>query len=403
MADKIKLTQAVLRDLQPMPGKAQADVWDINLPGFGVRISAAGRKTFFVMTRVNGRLVRATVGKFLTMNYVDAFKAAKRMLVDMGDGKNPNDEKKARRSGTLTLGGVFETFMSTRKDKREELTTRTQEQYRLIFDKHLAHWKGRHVKEISRVMVQELHEKIGSGRGKNAANGAIRFLRRLMNFSRARYDVPERNPVEGVEWYRDGRRSVIIKPVDMPKWFTTVSTMQHETMRDYLLLVLFTGLRRNEAMKLTWENVDLADKTLTVPETKNGEAHSLPLSSFLFKLLSERYERWGEPTGYVFPSWSKHGHLTNVQHGMKLLQAAGLAYTLHDLRRTFITTAERLDISIYTVKRLANHKHTDVTGKHYIVHDIERLREPMERITLELLRQAARQERGKVIEMKKAA
>jgi len=73
---------------------------------------------------------------------------------------------------------------------------------------------------------------------------------------------------------------------------------------------------------------------------------------------------------------------------MKKLQASGMPYTLHDLRRTFITTAEQLDISSWTVKRLANHRQTDVTGQHYVVHSIDRLREPMEKISTELLRLA---------------
>lgn len=402
MSDKTKLTQAIVKALQPIPGKAQADIWDAEQPGFGVRIGSSGIKTFFVMSRVNGRLVRATVGKFPTLNVDEARKKAKRHLIEMEDGKNPNDDKKVRRSGTLTLGGIFESFLTTRKDRRQELTERTQEFYETVFKNHLSIWKSRHVSEISKPMVHELHSKIGVEKGKNAANGAIRLLRRLMNYSRSIYDLPAKNPVDGVEWFKDGRRSVVIKSPDMPKWYATVDAMQNETMRDYLFLVLFTGLRRNEAMKLTWDNVDFENKALFIPTTKNGEPHSLPLSSFLFKLLSDRHERWGEPLGYVFPSWSKKGHLTNVQHGMKILNGAGFAYTLHDLRRTFITTAESLDISVWAVKRLANHKQTDVTGQHYIVHDIDRLREPMERISTAIL-EMAKDKKGKVLEMKKAA
>jgi integrase len=237
-------------------------------------------------------------------------------------------------------------------------------------------------------MVQDLHNKIGKDRGKNAANQAIRLLRRLMNFSLSRFNTPVNNPCKGVEWFKDGRRNVVIKPVDMPRWFKAVNALENETSRDYFLLVLFSGLRRNEAMTLTWDNVDLHEKTLTIPTTKNGEPHTLPLSTFLLNLLQERFNRWHQPTGYVFPSWSKTGHMTNVQHDIKKLQASGLPYTLHDLRRSFLTTAEQLDISSWTVKRLANHRQTDVTGQHYIVHSIDRLREPMEKISEELLRLA---------------
>ena len=62
-------------------------------------------------------------------------------------------------------------------------------------------------------------------------------------------------------------------------------------------------------------------------------------------------------------------------------KASGVHFTVHDLRRTFITIAESLDISAYALKRLMNHKmNGDITAG-YIVTDVERLRKPMQQIT----------------------
>jgi integrase len=70
----------------------------------------------------------------------------------------------------------------------------------------------------------------------------------------------------------------------------------------------------------------------------------------------------------------------------KVTKSSGIEFTLHDLRRTFITMAESLDISAYAVKRLINHKmNNDVTAG-YIVTDVERLRKPMQLITDNLLK-----------------
>ncbi len=63
-----------------------------------------------------------------------------------------------------------------------------------------------------------------------------------------------------------------------------------------------------------------------------------------------------------------------------------MSFTLHDLRRTFITIAESLDIPAYALKRLLNHKmNHDVTAG-YIVMDVERLRESIQKITDDLLK-----------------
>ncbi len=60
---------------------------------------------------------------------------------------------------------------------------------------------------------------------------------------------------------------------------------------------------------------------------------------------------------------------------------SGIHFTVHDLRRAFITIAEGLDISAYALKRLMSHKmNGDITAG-CIVTDVERLRKPMQQIT----------------------
>ena len=70
----------------------------------------------------------------------------------------------------------------------------------------------------------------------------------------------------------------------------------------------------------------------------------------------------------------------------KVVASSSVQLTIHDLRRTFITMAESLDIPAYALKRLLNHKmHNDVTAG-YIVSDVERLRSPMQKITHYILK-----------------
>ena len=71
-------------------------------------------------------------------------------------------------------------------------------------------------------------------------------------------------------------------------------------MADYLLVLLFTRLRSNaEAACLTCQHVNLHDKSLTIPDTKNHEDHVLLLSDFLYDLLNTR--RANAASIYAFP------------------------------------------------------------------------------------------------------
>jgi integrase len=64
-----------------------------------------------------------------------------------------------------------------------------------------------------------------------------------------------------------------------------------------------------------------------------------------------------------------------------LTETSGIKFTFHDLRRTFITVAESLDISAYAIKRLVNHKNGSDVTEGYIIANHDRLRAPMQRIT----------------------
>ena len=88
-----------------------------------------------------------------------------------------------------------------------------------------------------------------------------------------------------------------------------------------------------------------------------------------------------------------------VKHIREVSDNPNFNFTLHDLRRTFITIAESLDISSYAVKRLVNHKMSGDVTAGYIITDVERLRDPMQKITNYILRKAGVREKGEVVEL----
>jgi integrase len=233
----------------------------------------------------------------------------------------------------------------------------------------------------------------------------LRLLRSILNYSKASYKIPVENPVTILsalkKWHKEEPRKRTIKEDDFPAWYKAVDkypTGDHG--RDYLMLVLFTGLRKSEALSLEWEYVDFKNKTLTVLDTKNGLDHTLPLPTILFQLLSDRKARYGAGERFVFPGIGKKGHLFNSQHFVdEIKRRHGLQYTLHDIRRTFTTIASQLGYNVWMVNALTNHKSQDVTGKHYVHHAIENLRAPMEKIAREILKIAKQTNSGKVIQL----
>ncbi len=155
-----------------------------------------------------------------------------------------------------------------------------------------------------------------------------------------------------------------------------------EVAKDYFIFLLLTGTRREEAACLRWSEVDLREGTFTLLNPKNHQTVTLPMSDFVLHLLKQR--RAKADSIFVFPGSGAKGHIVESRrHLLHVRELSGVDFTLHDLRRTFATVGDALDISRYSLKKLLNHKlsdDTDVTAG-YIVTDTDRLYRATQRIT----------------------
>jgi integrase len=391
-----KLTKTIV-DSIPYPGNGQTFYRDSEIKGFGLRVGATS-KVYIAESKVNGKTVRVSIGKHGIYTAEQARNEAKELLLLMSKGINPNDQAREQKTRSMTLQHVFQDFLSARK----ALKPRTIYDYKRLMGTYLADWSNKAIADITKDMIAKRHAELGQN-SQAQANLTMRFLRALFNFAAGQYEDSKGqaliadNPVKRLSqtraWYRVERRQTVIKPHELKPWFQAVMNLKNdiksqnrETIRDYLLLVLFTGLRREEAAGMTWSNVDLQQaKTLKVTDTKNHLDHTLPLSDFIYDLLQQR--KINAVNDYVFQRSDGQGHIIEQRKQMaKVIKESGVTFTIHDLRRTFMTIAESLDISAYAVKRLANHKmNHDITAG-YIIADVERLREPMQKITSYILK-----------------
>ena len=393
----MKLTKTVVDRCSipsPIPpaNKCQVFLRDDAMRGFALRVTSGGVKTFILEKRIKGKVKRITLGRYPDLTAEQARRQAQKMLGEIAIGLDPVAKAKRERDESITLAEVFDDYLAARRSLKES----TIHDYRRHLKSAFAQWRDKPLKQINKEMVVTLHGKLGE-KSPARANNAMRVLRAMFNFAEGEYETEEGeslfpdNPVRRLSnarsWYKVPRRTSVIKAHDLEAWYIAVLSLGddgQELARDYFLLILFTGLRRTEAASLPWSQIDFDERSLTVVDTKNGETHVLPLSDFLFDLLKQRRALTESP--FVFPGTGKTGYLNNHNKPMaKVAERSGVAFTLHDLRRTFITIAEGLDIPAYALKRLLNHKMTNDVTAGYIISDIERLRGPMTLISNQLL------------------
>ncbi|MEW8525571.1 MAG: tyrosine-type recombinase/integrase [Candidatus Thiodiazotropha endolucinida] len=392
----MKLTKSSV-ERAPIPDSGQVFYRDDQLKGFALRVTARGAKSFVVEKRINRRVKRKTLGRFGEMTAEKARKEAIKFLGLVAGGQDPISEKREEEIQSVTLNEVFELYLKVRSG----LKPSTVQDYRRLMREVFRDWQERELRNITKDMVQKRHLDYGK-RSQARANNAMRLLKAIFNFARGQYEdsqgrslFPE-NPVDRLShvkaWYRVERRRTLIKKSELPAWFSAVERLREEgdptsgTIADYLMLLLFTGLRRSEGMNLQWDDVDFVDRTVTIHDTKNREPLTLPLSDFLTDLLKRREGQ--HESSYVFPG-SSGGRIVEPRKQLfKVIERSGVTFTLHDLRRTFITVAESLELSQYAIKHLVNHKVPNDVTAGYIVMDPERLRPAMEKITLAILQAA---------------
>ena len=397
MDDKnFNFTKAKL-DTLPLPDKDRETYFDKTVQELQLRITSKGAKSFVVVRRVNNRVVRTTLGRYPAMTIDQARTEARKQLGLMVTGIDPNKAKKAERVKGVTLSQCLTDYLSIRASLAES----TKKGYHRMVNNHLSDWQDKPLKDIDRDMVATRHKKIVDNGEGIAANNVMRCLRALFNFAHGQYEDEHGkplftdNPVKRIShtraWTPETRRKTIIRANELPLWIKAVDELRTSDdncidespalVADYLEFCLFSGLRRDDVLCLRWEQVEL-DTALMHPviHKKQKEVMTLPLTNYLIAILERRKQV--QVNEYVFAGRGGDGRFDEPKRQIaKVVEATGIKFSSHDLRRTYVTIAERLDISPYVIKSLVIHSiGNDVTGGYAII-DVERLRAPMQKIT----------------------
>lgn len=388
-----KLTKQFIESEIHPPLSGQRFYRDDDILGFAIRVTPKS-KSYILEKRVDGVNRRITIGRCSAISLDAAKKQACIMLGDIAKGNDPKTGKRINTLKDITLREVLQKFLDIRPIREQ-----TQRNYYFAINRHFNDWLDMPITSITKDMVEQRHHdltvspnRLGTS-GHGRANNALKKLSALINFASDRFGTEEEplirtNPVSRLSrnrsWHRIYPRQGILSDSKLRIWYRALHSLQHEVARDFFIFLLLTGMRFSETRKLKWSHVDFENKILIVPRelTKSNREHRLPLTDFLVALLKKRYVH-RKHSDWIFQS----SRLRNmpISGGAGILHRvrakSGIQFTFHDLRRTFLTMGEKLDVPTYALKRLVNHSvSNDMTGR-YLVLDIERLRSHMSRIT----------------------
>ena len=166
---RIALTDRTIRALKP-PSTGRLDVWDEDYPGFGLRISAEGRRTWILMYRMGKKLRRLTLGRFPTLGLAAAREKATDALREVGKGQDPGQRKiEERRAETFAelAREYIERHASKKRSGREDIRLLNGSPHKKKTGKQphvplVTRWGDRRIKDIKRRDIRELLDEVAA-------------------------------------------------------------------------------------------------------------------------------------------------------------------------------------------------------------------------------------------------
>src|ERR1700730_1386305 len=156
----------------------RVEIWDDRVPGFGLRISPSGNKSFVLVYRHGGRPYRKTLGRYPLLPLAEARRLALAVLGDLARG---NDPRGAGRRDTYRFDVMVDQFVSNYCLQHNRQSTR-RETERILKVRFVARWGAKEIRDLSKADVLEvIDQAVKSGKG-GAANHALAAIRLFFNW-----------------------------------------------------------------------------------------------------------------------------------------------------------------------------------------------------------------------------
>lgn len=369
----MKFTDAAIRALKPR--EERYIEWGEGSPGFGLRVSPQGRKSWVFMYRFDGKARMMTLGAFPAMTLSAARKAYATAFETVEQGEDPGAsavQKKKEERDSPTIAQLADDYIERWAKIRKR--SWTADRRALDYDVIPA-WGKRKAKEITRRDVLDLLDDIANRGAPIQANRTLALISRMFNWAieRAILDV---NPCFRVKAPAPEKKKDRVLSADEIKtfWraFQDESLPVKPIVRLIIQMILITAQRKGEVVLMRWADIDRAEKIWTIPAevAKNGRVHRVPLSDLALSLIDQAAEivSKGETrplNDYVFKSPRGEGPCdpAAIARAVARNQAVlGADFTPHDLRRTAATHMTGMGVPRLTVSKILNHTEQEVTA-----------------------------------------
>lgn len=366
-----RITVGVVTALAP-PATGNRVVWDKDLTGFGVRITAAGAVSFVLRYVVAGRERRFTLGKHPDLSPSAARDHATVLRGKIVAGEDPMEARHEARKAP-TVDDLCDDYLErhARPKKRSSSVEGDESLIRLYIRPKLG---ARKVASVTSRDLDELHQSLQDR--PYQANRLIALVSKMFSLA-VKWGWRPDNPCRGIERFAESERDEWLKAEQLGALANTLKAYPDKRAVAALLLLVLTGARRGEVLKATWDQFDLGRGVWTKPShhTKQKKIEHIPLNRDALRLVSNvrrgvlkaiGSEAKLEDFPFLFPGDADGKPLQNLKRPWKeICGLAGLnGIRVHDLRHTYASHLVSGGLSLPLVGKLIGHTQAKTTQRY---------------------------------------
>lgn len=334
-------------------------LWDEEVPGFGLRMLASGRKSWIVRYRDRATRHYLTLGTPPSMTIATARRIARQKVAEVRLRGLPLPTPRGARSGETFAEVADELIVSLSRRWKASTIKGARCDLR---NKLLPFFGDTAISEIAKADVNRWRDSMALHSG--AFNRSLPILSALMQEAEAfGYRRTGSNPCRGIARYKRKSKERFLSMAEYRRLAEVLEDARgaKPVAVHFIWLLIFTGARVGEIAGMRWEWVK--GERVFLPDSKTG-AKVLYLNAPARAVIDQ--VRTGRREGFVFPSRRSAERSFDVSQSWTLLRAkAGLKdVRLHDLRHSFASVAIRDGISLTLISRLLGHALPETTERY---------------------------------------